>query len=53
MKAQIQSANEKQENNIREIFGIEIEEFASRLKIRVSGNNFLYKMVRNIVGNLL
>jgi len=45
--------NEKQENNIREIFGIEIEEFVSRLKIRVSGNNFLYKMVRNIVGTLL
>ncbi len=45
--------NEKQENNIREIFEIEIEEFKSRLKIRVSGNNFLYKMVRNIVGTLL
>ncbi len=45
--------NERQENNIREIFDIQIEEFESRLKIRVSGNNFLYKMVRNIVGTLL
>ena len=45
--------NERQENNIREIFGIEIEELEGRLKIRVSGNNFLYKMVRNIVGTLL
>ncbi len=45
--------NEKQENNIREIFDIEIEAFDNRLKIRVSGNNFLYKMVRNIVGTLI
>jgi tRNA pseudouridine38-40 synthase len=45
--------NEKQEDNVREIFDIEIEEFAARLKIRVAGNNFLYKMVRNIVGTLI
>jgi tRNA pseudouridine38-40 synthase len=45
--------NERQENNMREIFDIIIESFDSRLKIRVSGNNFLYKMVRNIVGTLL
>jgi tRNA pseudouridine38-40 synthase len=45
--------NERQEDNIREIFDIVIEPFADRLKIRVSGNNFLYKMVRNIVGTLL
>ena len=45
--------NEKQENNVREIFDIVIELNEERLKIRVSGNNFLYKMVRNIVGTLL
>jgi tRNA pseudouridine38-40 synthase len=45
--------NERQEENVREIFDIGIEEMNDRLKIRVSGNNFLYKMVRNIVGTLL
>lgn len=45
--------NEKQEDNVREIFDIAIEVLDGRLKIRVSGNNFLYKMVRNIVGTLL
>ena len=45
--------NERQENNVREIFDIVIESFDNRLKIRVSGNNFLYKMVRNIVGTLI
>jgi tRNA pseudouridine38-40 synthase len=45
--------NERQEDNVREIFDILIEPSADRLKIRVSGNNFLYKMVRNIVGTLL
>ena len=45
--------NERQEDNVREIFEIGIEVLDSRLKIRVSGNNFLYKMVRNIVGTLL
>jgi len=45
--------NERQEDNVREIFDIVIEPSENRLKIRVSGNNFLYKMVRNIVGTLL
>ena len=45
--------NERQENYVREIFDIVIESFDHRLKIRVSGNNFLYKMVRNIVGTLI
>lgn len=45
--------NEKQEDNVREIFDIILEMSPDRLKIRVSGNNFLYKMVRNIVGTLL
>ncbi len=45
--------NERQEDNVREIFDIVIEPEEEGLKIRVSGNNFLYKMVRNIVGTLL
>jgi tRNA pseudouridine38-40 synthase len=45
--------NERQENNVREIFDITIESLDNRIKIRVAGNNFLYKMVRNIVGTLL
>jgi tRNA pseudouridine38-40 synthase len=46
--------NEKKENNIREIYHIDIEEIApQRIRICVSGNHFLYKMVRNIVGTLL
>ena len=45
--------NEKQEENVREIYDIVIDSFENRLKIRVSGNKFLYKMVRNIVGTLL
>lgn len=39
---------------VRKIESIEIEEFAQgRLEIRVTGTNFLYKMVRNIVGSLV
>ena len=45
--------NEREDDNVREIFDIGVELLESRLKIRVSGNNFLYKMVRNIVGTLL
>jgi tRNA pseudouridine38-40 synthase len=46
--------NEPQKDNVREIFGIELISLPGRrLKIRVSGNHFLYKMVRNIVGTLL
>jgi tRNA pseudouridine38-40 synthase len=45
--------NEKQEDNVREIYDIVIESSEERLKIRVAGNNFLYKMVRNLVGTLL
>lgn len=44
--------NEKQEDNVREVYRIEIEG-DQKLKIRVAGNHFLYKMVRNIVGTLL
>jgi len=45
--------NDKQENNVREIFSIEIILLDNQIKIRVAGNNFLYKMVRNIVGTLI
>jgi len=45
--------NEKREDNVREVFELVTEVLDGRLKIRVSGNNFLYKMVRNIVGTLL
>jgi len=45
--------NEPQENNVREIHKIEIVPEDDRLKIIVAGNNFLYKMVRNIVGTLV
>lgn len=41
--------NEKEEDCVREIFDIEI--FPDT--IRVVGNRFLYKMVRNIVGTLI
>jgi tRNA pseudouridine38-40 synthase len=46
--------NERQDDNVREIFEIEVLPLPhNRLKIRVSGNHFLYKMVRNIAGTLL
>lgn len=45
--------NEKQENNVRELFSIEVMPLDHQIKIRVAGNNFLYKMVRNIVGTLI
>jgi tRNA pseudouridine38-40 synthase len=46
--------NEKQEDNVREVFHIKIEEIEpTRLRIRVAGNHFLYKMVRNIVGTVV
>lgn len=45
--------NEKKDDNIREIYVLEVIPLEKRLKIRVAGNNFLYKMVRNIVGTLI
>lgn len=46
--------NRKEQNNIREIFSIDVcqkEKFL--IQIKITGNNFLYKMVRNIVGTLV
>jgi tRNA pseudouridine38-40 synthase len=46
--------NEKQADNVRELYKIAIEEEGiQKIKIRVIGNHFLYKMVRNIVGTLV
>lgn len=46
--------NEKQEDNVREIYRIDIAETTpDNLTICVAGNRFLYKMVRNVVGTLL
>lgn len=46
--------NEKQDDNVREVYSIEIEHAGeNKIRIRVAGNNFLYKMVRNIVGTLV
>jgi tRNA pseudouridine38-40 synthase len=46
--------NEKQDDNVREVYSIKIDQVAeNKIRIRVAGNNFLYKMVRNIVGTLV
>lgn len=45
--------NQRQANNVRILHSITFDPSPNRLKIRVAGNNFLYKMVRNIVGTLL
>lgn len=48
--------NEIYENTIREVRAIHIDADAlieNRLQIKVIGNHFLYKMVRNIVGTLI
>jgi tRNA pseudouridine38-40 synthase len=46
--------NEKQDDNVRTLFSISLEELdKNRLEIVISGDKFLYKMVRNIVGTLI
>ncbi len=46
--------NEKYEDHIREVQDIVIEEVGQeKLRIEVTGNHFMYKMVRNIVGTLV
>jgi tRNA pseudouridine38-40 synthase len=48
-----QKNNEEYENHIRTVHSIIIEPSEKdRLLIRITGNHFLYKMVRNIVGTL-
>jgi tRNA pseudouridine38-40 synthase len=45
--------NEREEDNVREVTSLAIASHGNRVQIRVAGNNFLYKMVRNIVGTLM
>src|SRR5205085_527758 len=46
--------NADYDSYVRHVTSIEIEELApERLRIKIRGNNFLYKMVRNIVGTLV
>lgn len=45
--------NENYENYIREVHDIIIDNNDEHLKITVTGNHFMYKMVRNIVGTLV
>lgn len=45
--------SEPQEDNTREIYSIILKPLDKRLTIQVSGNSFLYKMVRTIVGTLV
>lgn len=42
------------ENYVRSVYSVQIEELPQkRLVIKIQGQNFLYKMVRNIVGTLI
>jgi tRNA pseudouridine38-40 synthase len=46
--------NERQDNNVRTLYKIEIDSIDDhRLRFKVSGNKFLYKMMRNLVGTLM
>jgi tRNA pseudouridine38-40 synthase len=46
-------SNQKEVKPVRELFSIEIFEIEKEeIQIRIIGNSFLYKMVRNIVGTL-
>lgn len=47
------SAGAQVRTTVRTIYGIEIEEIAHTITIRVKGNGFLYNMVRIIAGTLI
>ncbi|MEH6938128.1 tRNA pseudouridine(38-40) synthase TruA [Bacillus sp. JJ664] len=47
------NAKSKKKSMIRNIYSIEIEKVDGFLQIRVSGDGFLYNMVRKIVGTLI
>lgn len=47
------SVNSQAESTVRTIYKIDVLEEGNMLKIRISGNGFLYNMVRIIVGTLL
>lgn len=47
------SENSQAESTVRTIYGIELLEEGNMLRIRISGNGFLYNMVRIIAGTLV
>ncbi|TGA97010.1 tRNA pseudouridine(38-40) synthase TruA [Sporolactobacillus shoreae] len=47
------NAKSKKKTSVRKIYVMNIEENAGFIQIRVSGNGFLYNMVRKIVGTLI
>lgn len=47
------NAKSNKKSMIREIYSINIEETEGFIQIRVSGNGFLYNMVRKMVGSLI
>lgn len=47
------NAKSKKKSMVREIYAIHIEEANGLIQIRVTGNGFLYNMVRKLVGTLL
>lgn len=47
------SVDSQAESTVRTIYGIDIIEEGNMLKIRISGNGFLYNMVRIVVGTLV
>ncbi|MCK5834897.1 MAG: tRNA pseudouridine synthase A [Lentisphaeria bacterium] len=53
VKRMVYDSPKKPEGNVRTIYGIEIIEQGDFLYFVVSGNGFLYKMVRSLVGHLL
>lgn len=47
------NAKSKKKTSVRRLYSIDIEENVGFIQIRVSGNGFLYNMVRKIVGTLI
>lgn len=47
------NAKSKKKTMVREVYGIDIQEEDGFILIRVSGNGFLYNMVRKMVGTLI
>ncbi|MFD3448152.1 tRNA pseudouridine(38-40) synthase TruA [Microbacteriaceae bacterium 4G12] len=47
------NAKSKKKSMVREIYSLDIEKNDGFIQIRVSGNGFLYNMVRKIVGTLI
>lgn len=47
------NAKSKKKSMVREIYSVSIEENAGFIEIRVSGDGFLYNMVRRMVGTLI